>query len=180
MTLPELVVAGTIAIVLMAVGLLLFRRVSSASLSGASQLELQLSTRESLRRLVPILKMATPPNSQQTGIYSPDIGITAANVVFCSPEDLLNLHPPAFNPRDPFYILLQVRYEASSRQIILEDFYAPSRHNVLAHQVSDFKVSRLHRIGLRLQIERQTQINDSRGYPKTVKFQLFDVLQLPE
>ncbi|MBS2033634.1 hypothetical protein JST97_01525 [bacterium] len=176
----ELIVACAIGVMLMAIGMLLFRRVTFASLSGSSQLQLQLSTRESLRRMVPLLKMATPPNSQQTAIYSPDIGLTTGNIVFCCPEDLLNPQPPPFDPRDPFYILLQIRYDPSSREVLLEDFYTPTRSNVLAYQVSDFKISRLHRIGLRLQIERQILINDSRGYPKPVKYQLSDVLQLPE
>ncbi|MBX3168706.1 MAG: hypothetical protein KF760_14925 [Candidatus Eremiobacteraeota bacterium] len=180
MTLAEVLVAGALSLVLLGVGLVLLRRLGSASLSGSSQLQLQLTTRETLRKIVPMLKLATAPNSQQTAIYTPDIGATAANVVFCSPEDLLNPNPPAFNPRDPFYILLQIRYAADKRQILLEDFYAPERYTVLGHQVSDFQVARTQRIGLRLQMERQATIRDSRGFPKPIKFQLSDSLQLPE
>lgn len=179
-TLAEVLVAGALALVVLGIGLVLLRRLGSASLSGSSQLQLQLNTRETMRKLVPMLKMATPPNSQQTAVYHPDIGATAANVVFCSPEDMLNPSPTAFNPRDPVYMLLQVRWDSYSQRLFLEDFYNPTRFTVLGHQVSKFAVVRSTRIGLRLDLERQTTIKDSRGYPKTVKFELADTIQLPE
>ena len=179
-TILEVLIAGAVGLLLIGVGLAVFLRLGSASLSGSSQLQLQLMTRETLRKIVPMLKMATAPNSQQTAIYSPDIGATAANVVFSSPEDLLNPNPPAFDPRDPVYLLLQMRWDSTSRQLLLEDFYSPTRYTILGNQISDFKVARTQRIGLRLQLERQTLIRDSRGYSKPVKFDLADTLQLPE
>lgn len=179
-SLTEVLVAAGVGLMLMAIALLLLRRITTASMSGGSQLQLQLTTRETLRKIVPMLKMATSPNSQQTAIYSPDLGATAANVVFCSPEDLLDATPPAFNPRDPLYILLQVRYDASSRQILLEDFYSPTRYTVLGYQVSEFKVTRTQRIGLRLELARQAMVRDSAGYTKPVDYELSDSLQLPE
>lgn len=180
LTLPEVLVAAGIGLMLMAVALLLLRRVTSASLSGGSRLQLQLSTRETLRKIVPLLKMATPPNSQQTGIYSPDLGVTAANVVFCSPEDMLNPNPPEFNPRDPVYILLQLRHDPASRKLLLEDFYHPDRYTVLGHQVSDFQVVHTQRIGLRLKIVREMPVRDHLGYTKPLQYELSDTLQLPE
>lgn len=180
LSLTEVLVAAGVGLMLMAIGLLLLRRLTSASVSGSSQLQLQLTTRETLRKIVPMLKLATSPNSQQTAIYSPELGVSAANVVFCSPEDLLDESPPAFNPRDPHYILLQIRYDATSRQILLEDFYSPTRYTVLGYQVSDFKVARTQRIGLRLELARQTTVRDSAGHSKPLEYQLSDSLQLPE
>lgn len=180
LTLPEVLVAASVGLMLMAIALVLLRRITAASVSGSSQLQLQLTTRETLRKIVPMLKMATSPNSQQTGIYSPDLGVTAGNVVFCSPEDLLNASPPPFNPRDPNYILLQIRYQPASHQLLLEDFYSPTRYTVLGYQVHQFKVSRTHRIGLRLELTRQALVRDSAGYSKPVDYQLSDSLQLPE
>ena len=180
LSIPEVLVAAGLGLVLMAVALVLFRRVTSASFAGASRLQLQLSTRETLRKIVPLLKMATPPNSQQTGIYSPDLGVTAGNVVFCSPEDMLHPNPPEFNPRDPVYLLLQIRHDATSRQILLEDFYTPARHTVLGYQVRDFQVVHTQRIGLRLKIVRELTVRDPLGHSKPLQYELSDSLQLPE
>ncbi|MBT9588235.1 hypothetical protein IV102_33165 [bacterium] len=179
-SIAEVLVAAGIGLALMALGLRLFLQIGAATLSGSSQLELQLSTRETLRRLVPYLKMATPPNSQQTAVYAPDIGQTAGNVVFCSPEDVFDASPPAFDPRNPSYILLQVRWDTATQKLILEDFYNPTRNSILARKVSKFRVTRSHRIGLRIEVERQTLSRDLRGNPKTVRFELSDTLQLPE
>ena len=176
-----MLVAGALGLVLMALGLMLFRRIGSASLAGSSQLQLQTSTRETLRRIPPILRMAMPPNSQQTAIYYPDIGASAANVVFCCPEDLVdNTSSATFNPRDPVYFLFQMRWEPATQQIVLEDFYSPDRSRIMARQVSAFRVARTQRIGLRLQLERQVTIRDSRGYPKVQRFELSETFQLVE
>jgi hypothetical protein len=179
-SLLEIILAGVLGLSVMTLGLLLFRRVGTASLSGSSQLELQLSTREGLRRLGPILRMATAPNSQANAIYSPALSQTAANVVFSSPDDQLASNPPPFDPRNPSYILLQVRYDSVSRRVLLEDFYNPTRHRVICRNVSDFRVTRTHRQGINLYLRREAQIKDARGFPKNISFYLQDAIQMPE
>lgn len=179
-TLSELLVGVALGLALMGLGLLMFRSIGHASLTGGSQLELQVRVRECIRRLTPLVKLATPPNSQQTAIYAPDIGVTASNCVYCSPEDSVALSPPAFDPRNATYTLLQVRWDTATRDLILEDFYNPTRQRVLARNLSLFSVTRVHRIGLRFVVEQQAQVRDFRGFPKVQRFQLSDALQLPE
>jgi hypothetical protein len=181
-TIAEVLIASFVGLLLMTVALFLFNQVGGASYLGSSQLELQMHTREILRRLGPTVRMATAPNSAMTGIYAPDIGATASNVVFCCPEDLLSQTPAAFNPRTPVYYLLHLRYDTPSRQLILEDFYSPTptRQQILGRDTQLFQATRTHRIGLRLEVECQKQMRDISGRPKTIKFNLADSIQIPE
>lgn len=179
-TIAEVLVAAGVGLLVMAMGLAIFLKMSDAGRLGESWLSLQLNAREVDRRLLPLLRMATPPNSAREGIYLPEDANPAATVVFCVPEDLLAATPAPFDPRAPVYHLVQIRHDVPRQQLLLEDYYHPERVRVLGRNVTQFQVVRADRAGLTFTLEFRLVTRDARGLPKPLSYKLSDSVQLPE
>lgn len=173
-------VASVIGLALLATLLAMFLQLSSAGRLGESRLAIQLRARQAMRRVIPWLRFASAPNTAQEGIYKPDLNATASNVVFSVPQDLLVTGAPVYNPRVPSDVLYQIRHNGGTRQLLLEDFYQPARHQLLATDIAAFNVTRTHVLGLMLRLRTEANVGDARGYTRKVDYQIQEALEVPQ
>ena len=177
-TLIEVLVAAAIGLLVFAIMIGIFRQLSVAGRLGESRISSQLRARQAVRRVIPYLRFATAPNTAVEAVYYPDQDTTASNVVFSVPENLLETKPP-FDPRSPVYYLYQIRHDASSRKLILQDFYAPTKASTLAIDISAFNVTRNHLSGLVVRLRTEAKVRDGRGFDKVLPYQIDEAVEIP-
>ncbi len=177
-TLIEVLLAAALGLLVFALMIGIFRQLSVAGRLGESRISSQLRARQAARRVVPYLRFATAPNTAVEAIYYPDQDTTASNVVFAVPENLLEPAPP-FDPRTPVYYLYQIRHDASSRKLILHDFYAPTKANTLATDIAAFNVTRNHLSGLVIRLRTEARARDGRGFEKVAPYEIDEAVEIP-
>lgn len=179
-SLIEVMIVCLLGLALGGVILALFFQVTSSGRLGEGRLGNQLRARQAMRRVIPWIRFSTAPNTSQSGIYAPDTNITATNVVFAVPEDPLAVAPATFDPRSPSYFLMQIRYSPTNSSLILEDFYSPTRYQLLATDIAAFNVTRTHKLGVTVRIRTEAQVRDVRGNSRGVDYQIEESLEVPE
>ena len=179
-SLVEILIAAGVGLALFAVMIALFVEFSASGRLGQGRLAIQLKARQAMRRVVPLVRLASSPNTAKDGIYLPDLNLTSTNVTFSSPDDLLTPNAPAFDPRNSLYFLYQVRLDSSNRKLLLSEIYAPSRSSTLATEIADFQVKRTHPNGVILRIKTDTSVRDLRGNQKTIDYTIEEAVEVPQ
>lgn len=179
-TLLEVLLASVLGLLVFALLLSLFLHLSASGRLGEGRLANQLRARQTMRRLVPLVRLAASPNTAKDGVYLPDQNVTASNVVFSSPDDLMDPNPAAFDPRNPVYTLYQVRFDAAARQLTLQEIYAPGRSDVIATDIVAFNVTRTHPNGVILRLKTEAQVRDLRGTTRTVDYSIDEAIEVPQ
>ena len=175
-TLAEVLVACTILGLLGIVLLEIFLHISSAAGFGASRLAIQQRVRETMRRVAPLLRQAIRPNFGVEAIYLPPIHVTASNVVFAVPENLLTPPSLPFDPRKPDPHLYQMRF--SGTQLVLQDIYNPASTRVLGDQLVKVSFTRSQTSCVNVLVQVQAQIRGASGKARTEDYNLQTSIQL--
>lgn len=157
-----------------------FLRITNAGRLGSGRIANQLRARQAVRRIVPMLRFATAPNSMKNAIYYPDTSVAASNVVFALPENYLDPGATPFDPRSPVYYLYQLRHDNVRQKLILEDFYNPAQANTIAIGINAFNVTRTHPNGLVVRIGTQSSVRDEGGRTRTIDYQIDEAVEIPQ
>jgi hypothetical protein len=150
---------------------------------GAGRIGLQQRTRETLRRLSPILACAVPATEDAQAILTPAIGASGTSVEFTTTSDVLGSIP--FDPRAPVYVVCRIAADKSG-DLVLSQLDAPGGHplhdpapRVLARGLSGATFTRTSVDQIAVHLSAQTSVRNARGQQRMVTCALDGQVQIP-
>ncbi len=167
-SLTEVLVAGSILLILSAAFAAIFAQARSGTEGGGERIQIRSVQREAQRRLTLLLRGAMAPNEVDPAIVVPEDGETKPEVRFHAPSDLLDFTEP-FDPRTPKYPEYLIDRSASEGGLVVRRTDGVGVLQRIGRDFRSVEFTRNEKFSLRVTIVSESRVRGSGGSVKIIQ-----------
>lgn len=178
LTLIEVVVAGSLLIVLSMIFAGIFGQTRSSTEGGAEKLAMRATHRETQARLSRLLRSAMAPTEIDPAIVEPEFPLSSERLRFHAPSDLID-PDQVFNPRIPSYPVFLLERDSQTGGLLLGRQDGTGPKQLLGRGFSSVTFGREVKRIITIDLVSERVVRGAAGSAKTIKESTTNAVQIP-